>query len=764
MRRLWLCSIAVGMFVALSAGPAAAATLTVNTANDETTPGDHLCSLREAIQAVDSPGSANGDCAPAAFGANTIVLGALTYSLGGPFGPSTGRLNVVSTVTSLTIAGAGEGNTTIDAHALGDRVLQIAAGANLTISNLTITGGHAPDGSAGAAASGANGGTGDAGANGGAILNQGSLTMLDAAVTDSRAGNGGDGGSACCVQLTDPAAKGGDGGAGGAGGGIFNTGSLTLTGATIAGNQAGGGGAGGTGDQDSAGNPSGAGGAGGSGGAGGGVANSGGTVTINGSTIRGNSAGAGGTGGTGGPGSRLANSTAGVGGNAGAGSDGGGVWSTAGSLSVTNSTIASNTTSDGGAGGNGGGGQGSGSTGGAGGNGGNAGNAGGIAVSNSGSATLLNVTIVGDGVGQAGASGDGGTGTTAGALGTNGKAAAAGGVAGVAGSVVSVRNSLLALNSGGNCAPASISDGGHNLSFGDATCPTSFLGGDPNLGPLQDNGGPSQTISLQAGSAAINQIPATGAGCPATDQRGVPRPSGLECDIGAYEVAPPAATTGPTSSTRSTAATVTGTVTPNSGDTSVVFEYGKTKAYGSQTSVQHLDGVTMVGVSAKLTGLKANVIYHFRVVATSIDGQGLGADRTFTAGGPALSSLRIVPSSFRVAGKGVPAKNAGAFVSYSATEASTATITILRPQSGVRNGARCVKPPRHPGSKHARPCTLYLSLGTFSRNDSAGRNRFAFSGRVGGRALAPGTYRLQATPRSNRVSGKAVSATFRIIR
>ena len=56
---------------------------------------------------------------------------------------------------------------------------------------------------------------------------------------------------------------------------------------------------------------------------------------------------------------------------------------------------------------------------------------------------------------------------------------------------------------------------------------------DPLLGPLQDNGGLTQTMALGAGSPAID----TGddANCPATDQRGVTRPQRSHCDIGAYE-------------------------------------------------------------------------------------------------------------------------------------------------------------------------------------------------------------------------------------
>ena len=44
------------------------------------------------------------------------------------------------------------------------------------------------------------------------------------------------------------------------------------------------------------------------------------------------------------------------------------------------------------------------------------------------------------------------------------------------------------------------------------------------------------------------------------------------------------------------------------------------------------------------------------------------------------------------------------------------------------------------------------------------RNRFMFSGRVGGRRLRPGRYRLVATPRVNALVGKAVRARFRIAR
>ena len=55
----------------------------------------------------------------------------------------------------------------------------------------------------------------------------------------------------------------------------------------------------------------------------------------------------------------------------------------------------------------------------------------------------------------------------------------------------------------------------------------------PLLGPLRDNGGPTPTQALLPGSPAIDH--GDDAGCPTADQRGVPRPRGAACDIGAYE-------------------------------------------------------------------------------------------------------------------------------------------------------------------------------------------------------------------------------------
>jgi hypothetical protein len=101
------------------------------------------------------------------------------------------------------------------------------------------------------------------------------------------------------------------------------------------------------------------------------------------------------------------------------------------------------------------------------------------------------------------------------------------------GGVTVMRNSIISDNTANNCysGPVIITHEGGNVSD-DSSCGTVFdlTIGDPVLGPLADNGGPSKTHALLAGSPAIN----SGSNCTVTtDQRYAPRDSA--CDIGAYE-------------------------------------------------------------------------------------------------------------------------------------------------------------------------------------------------------------------------------------
>jgi hypothetical protein len=81
--------------------------------------------------------------------------------------------------------------------------------------------------------------------------------------------------------------------------------------------------------------------------------------------------------------------------------------------------------------------------------------------------------------------------------------------------------------------------GGHNLIRKSAGCSfakknTDKVGKEPKLGALKNNGGPTQTMALAPASPARDAI-AKAACAVAKDQRGVHRPQGPRCDIGAYE-------------------------------------------------------------------------------------------------------------------------------------------------------------------------------------------------------------------------------------
>jgi CSLREA domain-containing protein len=753
-RRIVLLAFLAGSLVA--AAPARAGVIQVTTRADETSAGDGSCSLREAISAVDSP-QAGGDCSVAGGGSDTISLGPGTYvlSLPGPREDSnaTGDLDVTGTVRNLTIEGAGAGVTTIDATQLGDRVMDIDSGATTTIRDLTISGGRAPAGTPGGA--GMPGAKGD---SGGAIRNLGSLSLTGVVVANNQAGDGG----GHPDPLNGPA---GPGGPGGDGGGLYNAGTLTLTDSELIYNGAGAGAPGAGLGYD-----------GGAGGAGGGIYNAG-TLTITRSTVGADSAG------TGGPG--AAGTTAG---NGNAGGWGGGVFGAAfSSLTATNSTLSSNLAGDGGVGGN--------TSGpGNGGNGASGGDGGGLALAIGAFASLEEVTLTDNarGVGGAGGLVFGGTGSR----GADGQAGSGGGVfdqSGLCTNCTRLQGSIVARNAGANCSGA-ITDGGHNLVFGDATCPG--VDADPQLEPLAPNGGPTQTLALGVGSAAIDLVP-PGAGCPPTDQRGVARPQGVGCDAGAYELAPPAISGAHAGASGLAGAAISASVNANLQDTSVLVRYGRTTDYGSTTASQDVGaGNTPALVTIPLAGLAPGSTYHTELVATNPDGTTRSGDLTFTtssagAGGGTLGAgssggshsganggqllpptLSHVHQSASRWVEGTASTRIGArrklpvasTISFKLNETATVSFAFTQTVRGRKTNRRCVPQTNH--NPHKPACPRAVIRGAFSFGAHGGLNRVRFDGRLPrGRRLMPGRYTLVITATdANRQRSTPRRLTFTIVR
>lgn len=309
-----------------------------------------------------------------------------------------------------------------------------------------------------------------------------------------------------------------------------------------------------------------------------------------------------------------------------------------------------------------------------------------------------------------------------------------------------------------NCSVGTVSSQGHNLSSS-SDCGLTGAGDrqgvDPLLGPLAANGGPTDTAAPLAGSPAAD----SGADCPSLDQRGVSRPRGGACEIGAYELAAPVVATSAAGSVALASAVLAGTLNPSLRDTSFRFEWGTTTAYGSMTSLQWAGaGSGTISVSALVGGLRPGTTYHFRLVATNADGTAAGADQTFTTldrTPPVLSGLRVAPGIFRAA--------KGTTISFRLSEAATVTFKADRVLRGVRRGGRCIARTRR---SRGRACTRYLPVrGSVSQGGVAGANSFRFDARLSGRQLAPGAYRLDATPRDPAGNtGKTVVAAFRIVR
>jgi hypothetical protein len=511
-------------------------------------------SLRDAI-----------DLANATAGDDTIQLTAgLTYNL--TLAPDNDNLNVggdldITAAEGLVIEAIGGGNATIDASGIpmGDRIFDVRSGAaTLTIMNLTLTGGDVP-------------------ARGGAIrlVNNATLNVTDSEITGNSAGDGGGIGgiNGNIITITGSTISGntvdGDGGgvyvnsisgmnpnptltivdsnisnntADNDGGGIFafNNNTLTITNSEISGN---------TSDSD-----------------GGGVFSEDyNTLTITNSEISGNTASSEG----GGlyaednntitiTNSQLINNTADYGGglyadddntatitsstisgNVALVDDGGGLYfDDYAIVEIIDSTISGNSAADSG---------------------------GGFHAESGADVTITNSTVSGNTASYAGGGiyiqydeGDPSTLTIShSTIAFNSATVAGGGIANDFDSTLNIDNSIVALNTSSNSPDIGnlgmVVSNGFNLIGDNTGVAAEFPAGNPNanndivgtagtpidplLGPLADNGGPTETHELLTGSPAIDTGDPAFTGPPDFDQRGMgfPRIINGIVDIGAFE-------------------------------------------------------------------------------------------------------------------------------------------------------------------------------------------------------------------------------------
>jgi CSLREA domain-containing protein len=173
VRRLVVWALAPLAALAMTAS-AQGADITVTTTADAVV-DDGQCSLREAVFATRA-GAALFGCAAGSAGVDAILLGPGTYDLEpGPGGTEDGNESGdldSGPLNAFRLVGRGAGVTVIDALR-GDRALDVFANSSVSLESLTITRGRSGPGGVG-----------------GAVRNQGTLTVLRAAFEDNATGAG----------------------------------------------------------------------------------------------------------------------------------------------------------------------------------------------------------------------------------------------------------------------------------------------------------------------------------------------------------------------------------------------------------------------------------------------------------------------------------------------------------------------------------------------------------------------------------------------
>lgn len=160
--------------------------------------------------------------------------------------------------------------------------------------------------------------------------------------------------------------------------------------------------------------------------------------------------------------------------------------------------------------------------------------------------------------------------------------------------------------------------------------------------------------------------------------------------------------------------------------------------------------------------------------ATGALGDSVAVRRTISIGpapdltAPSISSASASPKVFTVDRKGAPEKavsaaKKGTTLSYRLSEQGRVVFTVEQALPGRRSGKKCVKQTRRNRGK--RKCTRYVRFGRFANASTAGANKHRYKGRIGKKAMKPGSYRatLVATDAAGN-SSKARALKLRVVR
>jgi hypothetical protein len=122
---------------------------------------------------------------------------------------------------------------------------------------------------------------------------------------------------------------------------------------------------------------------------------------------------------------------------------------------------------------------------------------------------------------------------------------------------------------------------------------------------------------------------------------------------------------------------------------------------------------------------------------------------------PVLTNYRLSQSTFAAAGQGASIAPAtasaarkkpgiGTTARFTLSERAVVSFAVAKRLTGRTVNGVCVKPTK--GNRAKRPCTRYIALtGKFTIAGTLGSNSIGLTGRLGGKKLAPGKYRLVAT-------------------